>query len=102
MVCSSCLSRRVLKLSLPLLLLLQPALLLLGCPPLVLSVLEGPQFDALGDLHLVDALELEVGVDGVEEVELVFGNEGVFWIGREVREYTISLRFGRSFVLRIS
>lgn len=49
-------------------------------------MLEGPQFDALGDLHLVDALEFEVGVDGVEEVKFVFGDEGVFLVGKEVRE----------------
>jgi hypothetical protein len=79
-------SRRVLLLSLATFLLLGPLLLLLLRTPLVLSVAEGAQFDALGDLHLVDAFQAEVGVDGIEEVELVLGDERVLWVGNAVRE----------------
>lgn len=66
-------------------LLLLPPLLLLALPlhllfhaPFVLRVLEGSELEALGDRHLVDARELEVAVDGVEQVVLELGDEGVF------------------------
>ena len=52
-------------------------LLLLCFPPLVLSMSEGPQLDALGDVGLVDPPQPQVGVDDVEEVELELGDEGV-------------------------
>jgi hypothetical protein len=38
---------------------------------------EGPQLHALGDLHLIYPSQLEVGVDGIEQVKLILGNQGI-------------------------
>lgn len=43
-------------------------------------MLESSEFDAFRDVDFVDSLQLEVGVDYVEQVEFVLGNKWVFWI----------------------
>ena len=70
--------RRVLQFRLSLFFLFKPFLLLLSCLPLVLSVPKSPQFHTLSNAHLVDPLQLQVGVYCVEKIKLVFDDKRIF------------------------
>lgn len=39
---------------------------------------EGSQLQIFGNGNLVHSCEFEIVVDGVKQIELVFGNEGIF------------------------
>ena len=93
---------RILLFSLSLFLLFKSLLLFFSLFPLIFSMLESSKLDALWNYYLVYPFQLQIRVDSIKEIEFILRDKRVFYIFEELRENTISFRFGKSFVFNTS
>ena len=57
--------------------LLQLLPLLLGIPPYLFGMFKGPQLNTLTNLYFINAIQFQIRINNVKQIELISSDEGI-------------------------